>query len=113
MADQFIAVREAAQMLGITEKKIMDLIDEGKLQAYRIAGQFLRLKKNEVVNVRSAGSVTVETYKFTYSAGERIKDFFYFNDFYMIAILIILSLIFYIFYLSSLQSISVNCILFF
>ena len=47
MADsQYISVRETAQLLGVSEKKIMDMIEDKTLHGYRIANQFLRLKKN-------------------------------------------------------------------
>ena len=99
MADQFISVREAAQTLGVSEKKITDFVDTGKLQAYRIAGQFLRLKKSEVLNLHLSGSVTQETTPYAYTRKERMQDFFYFNDFYLVSILIIISLLYVIFYI--------------
>jgi excisionase family DNA binding protein len=95
---QYISVREAAQILNISEKKIMDLIEEGKLQAYRIADKFLRLKRAEVLNLRNTGSVVKENNVFVYTPAERIRDFLYFNDFYIIAALIILSLLYIIFF---------------
>ncbi|HOW36289.1 MAG TPA: helix-turn-helix domain-containing protein [Candidatus Omnitrophota bacterium] len=98
MSDQFISVREAAQTLGVTEKKIMDLIDEGKLHAYKIAGQFLRLKKSEVLDTQDGGTVATEFNHYPYTRAERIKDFFYFNDFYILSLVIILALLYVIFY---------------
>lgn len=95
---QFISVRETAQLLAITEKKVMDLIEERKLQAYRIADKFLRLKRAEVLNLRNAGNVTQETFQIAYSAAERIRDFFYYNNFYMLSTLLILVLLYVIFY---------------
>jgi len=99
MADQFIAVREAAQTLGVSEKKIMDLVDCGDLRAYRIAGQFLRLKKNEVLGIRDSGKVTEEIAQYKYTAGERFADFIYYNDFYIISTLVIFALLYIIFYI--------------
>lgn len=96
-SDQYISVRETAQILGVSEKKIMDLIEEGKLQAYRIAGQFLRLKKTEVLALRSAGEVESENVQYPYRSSERIRDFLYFNDFYIISLVAIAFLIFTIF----------------
>lgn len=97
MADQFISVREAAQTLGISEKRIMDFVDTGHLQAYRIAGQFLRLKKSEVLTIRQAETTSEETTLYKYTLAERIKDFIYYNDFYLISIAVICFLIFLIF----------------
>ena len=95
---QYISVRETSHVLGISEKKVMDLIEEGKLHAYRIANQFLRLKKAEVMSLRNSGSVTRETTVDAYTARERIQDFFYFNDFYLISGGVILGLVYIILY---------------
>lgn len=95
---QYISVRETAQILGITEKKVMDLIDEGKLQAYKIANQFLRLKKSEVSDIKNSGKVAAEVISHPYSAAERLRDFLYFNDFYIVCSGIIAILILVIFY---------------
>ena len=95
---QYISVRETSQLLGISEKKVMDMIGEKKLEAYRIANQFLRLKKAEVTALKNSGSVTNEVVQFPYSAGERFQDFLYYNDFYLISAVIILTLLYLIFY---------------
>lgn len=97
--NQYISVRETAQILGISEKKVMDLIEKRRLQAYRIANQFLRLKKSDVQKLRSEGEIPNEEIQYPYIPAERIKDFFYFNDFYIISVIIIMALLFVIFYL--------------
>ena len=97
-SDQFITVRETAQLLGISEKKVMDLVKEEKLKAYRIAEQFLRLKKNEVLNIRKSGTVAVENVQIEYSLAERVQDGLYFNDFYIMSLLIIVGLLYVIFF---------------
>ncbi len=98
MADQYISVREAAQTLGTTEKKIMDLIQGGELHAYKIAGQFLRLKKSEIVAILTNGTVTQENTQHPYTPSERLKDFFYFNDYYLASLFIMCFLLYVIFY---------------
>lgn len=95
---QYISVRETAQILSITEKKVMQLIEERTLQAYRIADKFLRLKKSDVLALRNTGSVAVENKQLGYSTAEHISDFFYFNDFYICAAVIISVLLYIIFY---------------
>ncbi len=97
-ATQFISVRETAQLLGISEKKVMDLIEVKKLVAYRIADKFLRLKKSEVLDLRNAGHVAREDNQFVYSSVDKIKDFLHFNDFYILSLIIILELLYIIFY---------------
>ncbi|MBI5150478.1 MAG: helix-turn-helix domain-containing protein [Candidatus Omnitrophica bacterium] len=96
---QFISVRETAQILGISEKKVMDLIEEKRLYAYRIADKFLRLKRSEVMALRNSGRVVREDHQIGYAASEKLTDFFYFNDFYLICGLIILGLLYVIFYM--------------
>ena len=96
---QYITVRETAQILGISEKKVMDLIEERHLQAYRIADQFLRLNKTEVLQIRNSGNVENENIIFEYAPSERLGDFFYYNDFYILALIVILSLLYVILFL--------------
>lgn len=86
---QYISVRETAQILGISEKKVMDMVEIKKLQAYRIADQFLRLKKDEVLSLRNTGAVVNENIQHPYTKPERLRDFFYYNDFYMFSACII------------------------
>lgn len=97
--NQFISVRETAQLLSISEKKVMELIEGRKLQAYRIADKFLRLKKTEVLSLRNEGVVRQENINLGYSTTERLWDFLYFNDFYLISILVIFILLFIIFFM--------------
>ena len=98
MSSQYITVRETAQILAVSEKKVMDLIESGNLQAYKIADQFLRLKRNEVVNIRTTGQVVSENEAQVYTPGERLRDFFYFNDFYLISLVVIGALLYIIFF---------------
>ena len=95
---QYISVRETAQILGVSEKNVMDLIESRKLQAYRIADKFLRLKKTDVLNLRNSTNSPQENFTSEYTPSEKLRDFFYYNDFYLIATLIIFALLFVIFY---------------
>jgi len=97
-SDQFISVRETAQILGVSEKKVMDLVEAGKLQAYRIANQFIRFKRGEIDGMKSAGNVAAEIIQYEYTSSERLQDFFYFYDYYIISGLIILFLLYIIFF---------------
>lgn len=94
---QFVSVRETAQILSISEKKVMDLIEERKLQAYRIADKFLRLKKSEVLNLRNTGHIAREEKQIDYTPAEKVRDFFFFNDFYILSFAVIFMLLYIIF----------------
>ena len=96
----YVTVREAAQILGVTEGRLMALVDQKKLQAYRIAGQYLRFKREDVQGLKSSGHVASETVKFPYTSAERLKDFFVYNDFYITAFVVILALLYVIFFIN-------------
>jgi hypothetical protein len=97
-SSQFISVRETSQILAITENKVMNLIKEGKLQAYRIADKFLRLKRVEVLDLRNTGNVTKEHHQIAYTFSEHVHDFFHYNNFYILSFTLILVLFYIIFY---------------
>ena len=97
-SSQFVSVRETSQILAITEKKVMNLIEEGKLQAYRIADKFLRLKRSEVLDLRNTGEIAKEHHEIAYTTGEYMQDFFHYNNFYILSLTLILVLFYIIFY---------------
>ncbi len=94
----YLTVREASQILGVTESRIMSLVDEKKLQAYRIAGQYVRFKREDVDQIKRSGNVAAETIKFPYTFQERMRDLLAYNDFYITAFIVILVLLYIIFF---------------
>ncbi len=100
MPSPYVTVREAAQSLGVSEGKLMALVDEKKLQAYRIAGQYLRFKRADILKLRNSGHVESETVKFPYTVQERAQDFLAYNDFYIAAFVVIVALLSIIFFTS-------------
>ena len=97
-ASIYVTVREASQLLGISESKIMSLIDEKKLLSYRIADQYLRLKRTDVVSLRDSGAITAEMVRFPYTMQERFQDFLAYNDFYIVSAVVILVLLGIVFF---------------
>ncbi|MBF0505050.1 MAG: helix-turn-helix domain-containing protein [Candidatus Omnitrophica bacterium] len=95
----YVTVREAAQILGLPEGKVMGLVEEKRLMAYRIADQYLRFKRSDILAMRDSGNVVSETVKFPYSPRERLSDFIVYNDFYILAALVILVLLGIVFFL--------------
>ncbi len=86
--NKLLTEEEAARRLGISIDEVKKLVDSGKLPAYKIAGQYLRFKEEEVERLIK---------KPHRSAAERIKEFIYFYDFYIIAFIIILLILYLIF----------------
>jgi len=97
--EKLLTVREVASYLGVSEKEVMDLAEQGRIPAYKVGGVYLRFKKDQVDGMRR--SIKSELHKaevtHKYSAKDKVSDFFYFNDFYILCILIIGAMLFIIF----------------
>jgi excisionase family DNA binding protein len=97
--DKLLTIREVSIMLGITEKEVIDLAESSEIPAYKVGGVYLRFKREQIEEFRkrssrfskSKASASTSPFK------ERISDFFYFNDFYILAALVILLMLVIIF----------------
>ena len=88
--EKLLTLEEAARRLGLPAEGVEGLILEGKLPSFRLAGNLLRFRVRDVETLR------LERQKRRsrgLSPVERAADFFYFNDFYLIAFLILLTLV--------------------
>jgi excisionase family DNA binding protein len=90
--EKLLTVREVAQMLKLTEKEVIDLAQEGKIPAYKVAGEYLRFKPQEIEEFKKKNFEFILS-KPKVSIKEKIIDFFYFNDFYIFSFLIIIILL--------------------
>jgi excisionase family DNA binding protein len=97
--EKLLTVRDVSIILGLTEKQVMDLAETGSLPAYKIGGLYLRFKKEQIEEFRkSTGFLFSKPAPDNdYPFKDRINDFLYFNDFYILAILIIILLFIIIF----------------
>ena len=93
--EKLLTIREVSQILGITEKEVIDLAESGKIPAYKIGGLYLRFKREQVEaarkNLKQASIKLSAPEKSPFR--ERVGDFFYFNDFYILSALIITALV--------------------
>jgi excisionase family DNA binding protein len=93
MAEKLLTVRDVSLILGISEKEVMDLVENKQLAAYKVGGLYIRFKQEQIVEFRksfkpaSHKNKTILSHKYTLK--DRVNDFFYFNDFYILSILII------------------------
>ncbi len=88
MANKLLTEKEVANRLQISIEEVKRLVDSGRLPAYKIAGQYLRFKKEEVEALSK---------KARRSVFERIREFIYFYDFYIIALIVLLIILYFIF----------------
>jgi len=113
MPEKLITMQEVSILLGISEQEIKKLVERGDLPAYRIGGKFLRFRKEQIEAIRDGvpGHVVIPTPSATpkkpttkkqdsaYSQSrlDRVLDFFYFNDFYIASLVVILLILLVIF----------------
>jgi excisionase family DNA binding protein len=97
--EKLLTVRDVSGILGISEKEVMDLAEDGKIPAYKVGGLYLRFKKEQIEGFRRSMKPhqIKDDAAHKYSLKEKISDFCYFNDFYIFAALVILILLFVIF----------------
>ncbi|MDP2943120.1 MAG: helix-turn-helix domain-containing protein [Candidatus Omnitrophota bacterium] len=103
-------LKEAADLLGLAEEEVRYFVSCGKIPAYKIGGEFLRFKRDQIealrgrIKILKHQSVPIEKIvpaeeierKVKYSVRDKIRDFLYFNDFYFLAAVLIALLIFVI-----------------
>ena len=92
MRERLLTTREVSQLLCISEKEVIDLANQGEIPAYRVGGEFLRFRREEILKIRTKFKKVS-----SYSWREKISDFFYFNDFYIISLVLISLLLWVIF----------------
>ncbi|MBU1727621.1 MAG: helix-turn-helix domain-containing protein [Candidatus Omnitrophica bacterium] len=97
--EKLLTVREVSILLHISEKEAMDLAENGTIPAYKVGGVYLRFKKDQVLELKKAkrGLHSKHELHENNPITGKLADFFYFNDFYIIAGLIIIVLLVIIF----------------
>lgn len=97
--EKFLTVREASLILGATEKDVLDLAEKGTLPAYRIGGVYLRFKKEQILEYKKTHDSIFPHAAHTHNASlrDKIMDFLYLNDFYILAFSVIAALLVFIF----------------
>lgn len=93
MRENLLATREVSHILGISEKDVIELADDNLIPHFKVAGEFLRFKREDVVRLKSLVKKKYNIPDKKHHKPERIKDFFYFNDFYIVTATIIIILL--------------------
>ena len=97
---------EAARFLGRPKEQIEELVEKGEITAYQVGGVYLRFKQGNLQefkdSIKRSGrrpALYAGAKKQQHAVSfmpDNIKDFFYFNDFYILAVFVIAALIFII-----------------
>ncbi|MCX5710378.1 MAG: helix-turn-helix domain-containing protein [Candidatus Omnitrophica bacterium] len=97
--EKLLTVRDVSSILSISEKEVVDLAENGSLPAYKVGGVYLRFKSDQVQQfrkIKNPGTRRDEA-RVQKSAGGRLGDFLYFNDFYIVSLIVVAALLFIIF----------------
>ncbi len=89
--EKLLTIREVAQELGITEKEVIDSAGQGRIPAYKIGGLYLRFKQEQIKEIKRDFHQSKNKEKV--KPLEKLLDFFYFNDFYIVSLLAIILLL--------------------
>ncbi len=97
--EKLLTVREVAILLGISEKDVIDLAESGAIPAYKVGGVYLRFKKEQVLGYRKNNprQVSQAVQGKIYTGWDRVSDFLYFNDFYVLIAVVVIALLVFIF----------------
>lgn len=98
--EKLLTLEEAAKRLDIPPDDVEAMVRSGKLPAFHLGGSLLRIRLKDIEGVKSALSRVPDSLSSWRApppsksrALDRLWDFLYFNDFYLISILIILTLL--------------------
>lgn len=92
---------EVAKYLGIAELDVEELVRQGQLTGYKLGGQFLRFRPDQVealkgkLRFRPHGGSSVIRRREPWLA--RFRDFIYFYDFYLVSAACLAVLVVYLF----------------
>ena len=93
MAEKLLTIREVAYSLGASEKEVIELTERGEIPAYKVGGLYLRFQKDQIEQYKHTLLSVKSQQKVISPRGERLWDFFYFYDFYIISAVIIVALL--------------------
>ncbi len=90
---------EVARFLGVAEDEVARFVQEGRLTGYKLAGEFLRFKPEQVQvlkgQVPSAGRARA-LHAPAATWVERVRNFIYFYDFYLLSFLLLTAVVLYL-----------------
>lgn len=91
--NNMLTYEEVKNFLEIEEAELEKYLKQGKLKAYKIGGTYVRFRKEEVLNLRFEILPKKSKGKTKVSIWSRIAEFWRFNNFYIISLIIVISLI--------------------
>ncbi|MDP2922210.1 MAG: helix-turn-helix domain-containing protein [Candidatus Omnitrophota bacterium] len=96
MKEKLLTTREVSQILGLSEQDVVDLAKANLLPSFKVAGEFLRFRKEDILRVKETIKKKYNLPEKKHHSIERIKEFFYFNDFYVVSAAVIAVLLWFV-----------------
>lgn len=97
MKEKLLTCRQVSQALGISEQEIIRLAKEDYLPHTLERDEFLRFSKKDILAVKEDISKKYNIKADAVTLKQKIRDFFYFNNFYIISLMLTLFLLALIF----------------
>lgn len=97
--EKLLTVREVSLILGISEKEVLDLAESGTIPAYKVGGVYLRFKREQIETIKKSHKLAHQKQNSSKKLllKDKFSDFFYFNDFYILAAILIILILYIIF----------------
>ena len=106
LSEDYLSIKEAAALLDVSEAELRVLVQKHQVPSHQVAGAFLRLKKKDVEELKIKWRIGRELFpqkeeffphhNTVTKAGflEKLGDFWYFNDFYILCSALIMLLLY-------------------
>lgn len=106
--ERYIDIHEASEILEVGEEELWRLVHEHKVPTHNIAGAFLRFREKDLEELKIKWRIERELFpkkqpSFAHtstigkpSAADRLKDLWYFNDFYVVCSIFAVTLLYLI-----------------
>ncbi len=95
MTEQLLNLTEVKQLLVLNDDEVMKLVREGKLNAFKIGGTYLRFDKSQVMAFKTRMDVSKQAKDKKYTVLSRVADFLKFYGLYIASVLVILYVLYY------------------
>ncbi len=96
MPAKLLNIRDVAKYFNITEKEVIELAESGVIPAYKVGGVYLRFKKEQLDGIKHKIEPNQSLISIEGTPFEKTRDFIYHNDFYILSLIIIFSLLYFI-----------------
>lgn len=91
--NNLLSPEEVKRFLEVDEKDLDQFVNKGRLHAYKIGGTYLRYRKEDVLTLKQELHPGQKT-RLSIPWQARVRDFWRFNNFYILSLLLIAILFF-------------------